>query len=580
MSDDRVLTYDEAKQYEADMRNIIKGLEFPSNLNDSLSFKNDKGDQKSCPQPEDPPMKDSVANMEDILKQAGADQQCVKESDFYSQNSSGSMRAEAEALFARMGAEAKWAQSTMSNKNKQVGCGTLLVKATNIIQKQKAMQCIINQSSQNTNVMVTANAKIQIKTLPLSLEQSQNMAKIQSDYLNLEERTQTKFVEQIARLATIPNVNQNVVQSMIDFQEKVNDSRILALEKLLQPYDRSITIVDSRISSTAEAKALVQVSLSEDAQNKLAVLSEGISKDVAELSVSNTLGVNAQDTSVKDVVNKNINQSSSSASSSIKETAQNTKATLGANSEIIIECPGRIDISRTVIDSNAVANIMLSQMMQNAIANGLDIAAKTLSDDQNVKKILNEAKGLDEQQKAINEALKVGTENTLFQNSGSSGSMMIVGIVLVILLILGGVLYLLFGGKGGSGTNIIIPQYKFDAKDPKNVLFVMMGVFFLLFLFAIAVMRPKSEYQKMKKYCEEQGSRLCSSSEVCDKVKSVMTNGVQYSPVSDGDNNWVQYNNGLCKQHLQSPPNDQRLASMCCPVHGPSPSPSTNPKKL
>jgi len=524
-------------------------------------------------------MKDSTSNINDILSKAGADQQCVKDSDFYSQESSGSMRAQAEALFASISAEAKWAQSTMSEAKRQVGCGTLLVKATNILQKQKAMQCIISKCSQNTNVTVGANAQIQIRTLPLTEQQSNNLAKIESEYMQMEERSNTNFTKQIAALATA-NVNQSIVNSMINFQEKLNSTRAFALEKLLSPYKRDITIKNSRLSSSAVGKAMIQVSLTEDAQNKLTALSEGISKDVAELSIANTLGVNAQDPNVKDIVNKNTNQSSTTASSSIRETSQTTISSTSSSSLIVIECNGNVDISNTVIDSNAVATLMLSQMMQNAIANGLDVAAKTLSDDKEVKNILNSVKGLDAQQKAINEALKVGTENTL--PSGGGGSTMLIGFVIFGVLLLFGGLYMLFG-RGSSGPNIIIPQYKFDGNlsNPQNVFYIMVIAFLVLFLLALAIRRPsQNKYRDFKNDCASGGARLCSSEELCNQVKKERLQGVSYSAVSDNENNWVQYNDGLCKKHQQEPPNNQRLVSRCCPVHGtPTQMPSQMPSQ-
>ena len=208
---------------------------------------------------------------------------------------------------------------------------------------------------------------------------------------------------------------------------------------------------------TATVNINASIALSSDAQNKLSALSEDISKDVAAMTISNRLGVNAMAPQVRDIINNNTSKSSTTAASSITNISQNTNATADGTGNVTITAPGTINIKNTTIDANVCATLIVKQIMTQAVTNGLDLAVKTLSDNKSVQGILNEVKGLDDFQKALNEAIKAGTDNTL--PPGGSSSMMkyalIGGLILVALVVLPNLI-----PKGGSQQPIVLSRFK------------------------------------------------------------------------------------------------------------------------
>ena len=235
-------------------------------------------------------------------------------------------------------------------------------------------------------------------------------------------------------------------------------------------------------------KLSVKVELSTDAKNKLSAISESISKDVAEMQVANQLGVNAMDPSVKEVVNKNSSQTSSTASSSITNISNKTTVTTNNNSDIIITAPGEIIITGSTIDSNTVSNIVVEQMMKQAVANGLDIASKTLSDNKDVLGVINKVKGLDDATEALGQALKAGTDNTLPPppTSGLTNIMYIAAIIGGVMVL--GMVFKMMGSKSSSPP----PLSRFRSLVEHKMKYRMMGEGdnYIIGLIAITIIFP------------------------------------------------------------------------------------------
>lgn len=542
---------------------------FPEELKDTTSFKKKDNDttNSQCPPPIPPEQSKNKETVADLIRSSGGDAQCTQDSEYYNQNSSGSMRAQVETWIASAGAEAKWQQSTTSNRARQMGCGSLLIKASNIVQKRNTMQCIVESCKQETTISANAGATITISTLPLTPEEAIQKAELIEK--NTEANLQAQASQDRIMSASLEKLGMDKIEALQKYFINANKVRLDAQAAQLQLYSRNINIEDSRITVNAKTEINARIALSTDASNKLSKLSDDIARDVAEMTVANQLGVNAMAPQVKSVVSQNRETTDNTSSSSLSDIGQKTSVSAGASGEIIITAPGIINIKRTVIDANVTASVIVQQIMNRAIANGLELASKTMNDTQSVQGLLNSVSGLDEAQKAVNEGLKVGTENTLPSGGGSSA---MIGFAVGGMILLFGVLYMFFGRGGGSGPNIIIPQYKFDGNlsNPQNVFYIMVIVFLVLFLLALAIRRPSRniQYKNFKDDCASNGSRLCSSEELCNQVKKERLQGVSYSAVSDGENNWVQYNEGLCKKHQQEPPNNQRVVSRCCPVHG------------
>lgn len=423
---------------------------------------NKEKDASECPQAADIPMNDPTNDIEGILQKVGADKQCVKENDLYNQQSSGSMRGEVRSFLGSAGAEAKFQQQETNQRNRQIGCGTLIVKASNIISKQKAMQCILNSCTQNTDVSVSGSVSVEIKTLDLTPDEKRQKAELMR--VQAEERSAMSESDNMLVQALI---TKNATQQQLDFLLNYikNKQKLLetAQKEQLALYSRDINIEDTSVNVTLTQTTFVKVVLSSDAENKLKALSEDISKDVAEMNVANQLGTNAQDPNVQNIVNQNVGKSSSTASSSITKLAQNTNVRSDGSGRITIIAPGVINLKNTKIDANVAVSVILQQMMTQAVTNGLDLASKTMTDNQGIQKVLNDVRGLDDYQKAVNEAIKAGTGNTLFTGGDGLGGSMITYLIVGAAVLVGVMVLMNMSKGGGGGSTIVLPTSRFRA---------------------------------------------------------------------------------------------------------------------
>jgi hypothetical protein len=437
-----------------------RALNFPDEQKNTLQFKNKENEDKTCPQPQDPNMPDISEKMGDILKAAGGDKQCQKFSELSGSSTSGSARAKMDAMLVSGEAEMKFQTSSVTDKKSQIGCGTLVVKTSNIISKQLAMQCIVNNCKSNLNVTSSTTASISIKTTPLSEDEKQYKAELNQQQLQQMTMLTTSDATILGNL-----ISKGVSSSQIEIFKEFSNDRIKLLQEAqkqqLALYSRNIRIVKSQVIAQAGTTMSANVVLSTDAKNKLTSLSESISQDVAEMQVANTLGVNAQDPNVRNLVSQNSSKASSSASSSITNIEQNTNISLKTDGSIEISAPGEIEITDSVINANAVATIVVQQMMTQAISNGLDIASKALTDNKGVTKVLNEVKGLDDFQKALTDTIRAGTDASpgFGEGSGSFVKMALIGgAVLIVLVVVMNII-----PKGGQSPILLAPQSRFRA---------------------------------------------------------------------------------------------------------------------
>lgn len=419
-------------------------------------FKNADNEDKTCPQPEDPGNSQFKEKAADIIKSAGGDQQCIKTSDFFHQEASGSVRGQVKSFLGEAQAEAKFQENSTSRKATQVGCGSLLVKTTNIISKQISMQCILNNCKSNLTVDVQNGASVSIRTLKLSPEEAQQKADIIQQQNEINARTAQADNNLMANL-----IKSGATEYQINALSKfISDKQALLADvqkRQLETYDRQVKVTNSTVRATSDMNISAKLALSTDAQNKLSALSESISKDVAQMQVANQLGLDAQDTNVKQLVDQNSDQRSSSASSAIQNISQNTSIKSENGSHIEIEAAGIITITDSTIDSNAITNIVVQQIMTQAVTNGLDLATKALSDSKGVQETLNKVGGLDDFQKAVAESLGKGTDPGRNFGDGSSSVLMYIVGGVVLLVVLGIVANMMKSGQ------VPQPQSRFRA---------------------------------------------------------------------------------------------------------------------
>jgi len=415
----------------------------------NLTFIDVKGQQQTpqCPKADDIPMNDSLNDIENILKGTGASEQCIKDDDFYATESSGSMRGKVDTILGSAEAEAKFMTQEKNDRKRQVGCGALLVTSTNIVSKQKAMQCIVNSCKQDTNITLDTSASVTIETLELTPLQATQLAKLNNDII--QERNQM-IQSDNTLLTSLRGSSIDQMNLLTKFIANRTALMNKAQKQQLYLYDRSITIRGTSIRVAANTQLAATIALSTEAQNKLSSLANDISKDVAQMEVANKLGVNAQDPVVKQIINQNSSKSISTSSSSITEIAQNTSIKSETKGVITISAPGNITLENTTVDADICATIVVQQIMAQAVSNGLTLASQTLTDNKSVGKVLNDVKGLDDYQNAVNEAIKAGTNASPGFGSGSSSMIKYIIIGVVLLAALGIAAKMFSGGSGQS----------------------------------------------------------------------------------------------------------------------------------
>ena len=564
------------------------------------SFQGPNNQSRNCPVASPPPVpKNEESDVSSLIKSAGGDAECIKESDFASDQSGGSVRAGVETLLGSAGFEAKWGQSNIQQKNKQIGCGSLIVKASQIIQKRNLISCIVESCKQDTTVFARANASVTIATTELTPAEQIYKAELLQQQNETNERITNEQSQVIMALYSRPSVTDERIENMQKSFDKINQLRLKAQEAQLKSYSRDIRIDTTTIRVRADVNINAKVELTSDAKSKITQLSEEITKDVAELTVSNTLGVNAMDPSTKNIVNQLSQSESNTISTNITNIEQNTSISADANGNITVSAPGQITLTSTMIDANACVTIVVDQIMKRAVANGVELASKTLNELVSKSAIANDVQGLDDMQNALNDALDKLTKNTMNLGGGMQQYLIIFAVIFGILLLLGGGAFLLFSSfKGGN------PSYKFNSGNPTSVLFTMILVFVLIFLLALFFGHGKSKsYESLKNECEKSGMRLCEMGEACIKSKTDFNNNsVRYSAISplnveddqnnqnkkdkqDNQNNqnnqnvWLKYNNVLCDYYQGTPPSIKQIIPMCCPTL-PSSLPSSTPSSL
>jgi hypothetical protein len=320
------------------------------------------------------------------------------------------------------------------------------------------MQCIVNKCSQDTEVRGKAGASVSIQTLPLSENEQNILGKLNETFAKTNADLEKSANSTLSAAAANPNMTVEKLGVLSDFMRKRAELTQKSQEITLALYERDINIEKTTIKVAATVDAFVKVVLSTDASAKLASLAEEVSKDVAAMNIANQLGVAAQDPNVKSILNRNMNKSSSTSSSSITNIAQNTKVEADATGAITIIAPGNINLSDTVIDASAAAKIVVQQIMTQAVTNGIDLASKTMNDNQSVQDVLNKVKGLDDYKKVVNEGLRAGTDPGSNFGGGGSTTWIIVGVVAVVVLVL---IMMMRGGGGGGGVTFVTPGLKF-----------------------------------------------------------------------------------------------------------------------
>lgn len=299
--------------------------------------------------------------------------------------------------------------TSMDNASLQKGCGSTLITATNMVQKQMAMQCVINNVSQTKDIQVGTTATIVIQTLPMNdveagLKEKATAALLRIQMTNSDsiKAITTALINRIdpADLNFAAKITQTI-QPMAEFYAKQEKNMQLAVDS----FSRDINIENSEIKNVTLTSVKVFDELTTSAKSDLATLSASIQKDAVAQTMANSMGTSAMDPNVKSMSQRACESTSSSSSSSITNLLNNMKCSIDSRNVITIVSSGRINIKGSKISNNVTAELCAQSIINQAVTNALSSSAQFMSDTKNTQDVTNKVAGLNDLQKALGDTV-------------------------------------------------------------------------------------------------------------------------------------------------------------------------------
>lgn len=452
-----------------------------------------------CQAPQQIKSADIFSTATDIAKRLGADTQCIKNSQnsastqsasssFDQRNSTSAdfqAKADAWVVSASTNASMQHQESTTDNRQQSgsqnnqssysAGCGSTIITANNVAQKQLAMQCVINNVSQNTSINAGASSTIIIHTIPLTQAELDNVAALQASNNKIIQNNSNAIKDlysvliQKAKPDGTPFYAASDIMNMIEPLKNFYDKQQDKLNSALDIYRRDINISNSTIRNVVLASVKTFNELTTSAKSDLATLAASIQKDLTAQSIANDMGVSAQDPNVKSLASKACESTSSSSSSSITNVLNSLKATASSSGKIDIYAAGIINIANSVITNDITLQMATQAIMNQAVANSQATSAQFMSDTSNNQGAVNNVAGLESLQKALgttisdaisaNQQAVINSQNVGAQQIASyndkikavftnpTNQSIIGGIVLLIIL------WFIFGRGSSNGSN-------------------------------------------------------------------------------------------------------------------------------
>lgn len=445
----------------------------------------------------------------DLAKSLGGDQTCVKAAQNAASESGASKafdtrratnfdaEAHAQAQLGWGAASASGGASTsmrdssstttaeqshataLSQSNLQSGCGSTLITATNMVQKQAAMQCVMNNISKEQSVGANIKVTVAINTLPLSETEAKLLGEAQSKLANMQLNNSNNIKAITLALIAAGKPASDVigyVKPMTDFYSKQEEN----FQASMSIYNRDITIKNSTVEAKGISKVKVFSELTTSAKSDLSTLAASVQKDAVAQTMANDMGTSAMDPNVKTMAQRACETSATSSSSSITNLLDSMKISMDANGLVTISACGSINISNTVISANVVAELCSQSILNQAVSNALASSSSFLTDTKNASDVTNKVAGLNDLQSALgktvsdaisaNQAAIVNSQNaqtaqevayqdkvkSVVSSLTAGGSTSIIAVIAVCVL-----LYFIFGRGSSQPQQVIVPKMSF-----------------------------------------------------------------------------------------------------------------------
>lgn len=303
-------------------------------------------------------------NTPELAKQMGLNQVCQKKAN--SEFATGSISGAVHIPFASLSAQASFTQS--NNSMAQSGCGQFFLNAKNITDTVNNVSCSIKKNVTKSSTSVNSNASITIsvKEGPVyqkymdMLKDEQDKAQTLQNNLKMAEVLNAKNLS-VAQINAINAGMSEQINNLIKLQKNVNK------------------IQHSTFDAKAGGTIITNISVTDDQKQQLTSHYKAIANAVAQNNIQSHLGDQAMDPNTKSVVEQNINNKTNNINSLISTIINSATLNVNSNSSITINSNIPVDIENVTFDANALVNIAVSHISNNAISDGISAANDVLA---------------------------------------------------------------------------------------------------------------------------------------------------------------------------------------------------------
>jgi hypothetical protein len=333
-----------------------------------------------------PPQK-AIPRSSNIIKDMGMDADCEKEAE--TETGTFAASTSAKSMFGSIGSQIS--ATTLHNKMKQKGCGAFSANIVNIVNSQLSKTCTTNIVKSNIVLSANSTANVTIRTL-------QPSGKVLDSLTNSRAASDARLTSYIG-LATIMTGSEN--REFLETQIKNEMEIIEGLNETMSPSIRLDNVKirvtsDTRITGGIKNTNSVKTSLKND------FVAQTIA--TAEQSVNQATGVNALNPNTKQLIQQKVNNKNDSITNIVNEAILKSNVGGSSSSGIVIETTGPISISNTTLDANAIVDITLNVLNNQATLLGKEIASTIITDVTSKQTAVQKSAGLEDLAKALGDA--------------------------------------------------------------------------------------------------------------------------------------------------------------------------------
>lgn len=392
-------------------------------------------DDDQCKDTETFNVADFFNKSENLLKQVGADEKCIKAAKTWGTNNSASYDFDGKAGFGPFGAQVRsggqLSINAFDNYMSEQGCGAVSTNMQNVHVSSKKFTCILQKAKSQTSFELTAKNNISIKTLPLTNEE----IKSKDTQLNLIEKQQPpkfdEFKEIMLSGVMKPSDVFSEYQKTVKLFSEIKDK---SKELLIKSYNRDVYLKNTNISQTISGTLKKITALTSDEQSDIQDLTKQIASAMATQELELKAGLNALSPEVKSAVEANIQNNQNLTTNVINNKIQTINERIDFTNDLTIYAAGNINMENVRLDQNILFDIYSETLISNSISTGLQTASEILSDSKIFNKLLSDQKGLDDlvDAQGRSNAASIGAAKVTPIGGGLSLGLLIFGVFLIV----------------------------------------------------------------------------------------------------------------------------------------------------